>query len=246
MSFNKPVLEATPQKLDLKNWDEFLVGTFKKDDNAIEDSMSNTMARFERLTPNIKKSSKLLMLSGGHTFLPVYVATKYKCKITVMCRDEASVQLMNKTAKQYEVEDTLVAEKRDFNLTQFDYDQFDMAWSVNSIYGEDELMPVLREIRRILQPQGRLVMCELTSDDLAVQEEMGILSTKNMERIANKADLEKVYLKDFIKESGQHYEHLTTALKGKKAELAKIDKLASLVADDKLVWTFMQFQKRNA
>jgi len=55
MSFNKPVLEATPQKLDLKNWDEFLVGTFKKDDNAIEDSMSNTMARFERLTPNIKK-----------------------------------------------------------------------------------------------------------------------------------------------------------------------------------------------
>jgi len=82
MSFNKPVLEATPQKLDLKNWDEFLVGTFKKDDNAIEDSMSNTMARFERLTPNIKKSSKLLMLSGGHTFLPVYVATKYKCKIT--------------------------------------------------------------------------------------------------------------------------------------------------------------------
>jgi len=89
-------------------------------------------------------------------------------------------------------------------------------------------------------------MCELTSDDLAVQEEMGILSTKNMERIANKADLEKVYLKDFIKESGQHYEHLTTALKGKKAELAKIDKLASLVAADKLVWTFMQFQKRNA
>jgi len=246
MSFNKPAPEPTPQKMDLKNWEQFLVGTFKKDDKAIEDSMSNTMARFEKLTPNVKKSSKLLMLSSGHTFLPIYIATKYKCKVTVICRDDAAVKLLNKTAKQYEVEETMVAEKKDFHLTQFDYDKYDMTWCVNSLYGDPELMPVLREMRRVLVPQGRIIMCELTSDDDAVQEDMGILSSKTIEREANKADLEKVYLKDFVKESGQHYDYLKGALKGKKAELAKIEKLTKLIADEKLTWTFMQFQKRNA
>ena len=246
MSFNKPKPDPVIKKLDIKDWDEYLVGTFKKDDKSIEDSIANTVARFEKLVPNIKKSSKILIISNGHMFLPIYIATRYGCKIFIICRTEAELKSVQKDIKKYKLEDTVTVEVKDFHLTQFDYDYFDMAWSVNTLHSEAELMPVLREIRRILVPQGRFILCEHTSDDEATQESIGAYSHKTIEREANKADFEKVYLKDFVKESNDHYTHLLSQVKAKKKEADKVSGMLKLVQDEKLVWTFMQFQKRNA
>lgn len=247
MSFSKPKPDPIIKKLDSKNWNKFLVGTYKKDDKTIEDSIANTVARFEKLVPNIKKSSKILVISNGNTFLPIYIASRYGCKIFIICRTESEVTSASKSIKKYELEDRVTVELKEFHLTQFDYDYFDMAWSINTLFHEEgDLMPVLREIKRILVPQGRFILCEQTSDDESLQAEVGVYSKKTIEREANKADLEKVYLKDFVKESNDHYNTLLETLKGDKENVEEISKLLKSIKDEKLVWTFLQFQKRNA
>jgi len=121
-----------------------------------------------------------------------------------------------------------------------------MIWSVNMLYSEVELLSVLREMRRILVPQGRFILCEMTSEDEKVQEDMKVYSIKNIEREANKADLEKVYLKEFVKESKDHYKYLSDKIDERKKGNQSLTDITDLVNEDKLVWTFMQFQKRNA
>jgi len=248
MSFNKPTPIPTIAKLKLADWKDFLVGTFKKADKSIEDSISNTILRFEKLTPNFKKSSKVLILTEGHTFFPIFIASKYGSKLTVMCRSEEVAKQVLKDAKQYEVEDLITAEKRDFNLTQFDYDQFDMAWSIGALYHkEEELMPVLREIKRILVPQGRFILCEMTSEDEEVQTKLGVHSMDDILRDGSKADLEKVYLKELTAESKAHYNYITENVGKAGAKTAtELADVKSWVDADKLAWTFIQLQKRNA
>lgn len=248
MSFNKPTPIPTIPKLKLADWQDFLVGTYKKADKSIEDSISNTLLRFEKLTPNFKKSSKVLILTEGHTFMPIFMASKYGSKLTVICRSEEVVKQMLKDAKTYEVEDKITAQKLDFNLTQFDYDQFDMAWSIGALHHkEEDVMQVLREIKRILAPQGRFILCEPTSEDEDVQKELGIHAVTEILKEGSNADLEQVYLKELTAETKAHYKYISENIGKAGAKTAdSLARMKSLADADKLSWAFIQLQKRNA
>ncbi len=259
MSFNKPKPDPVLEKLALADWKQFLVATIKKDDKKLEQSIGNTVARFERLVPNIKKSSKLLILSDGSSYLPVYLGSRFGCKITVICRTEEAANRINKSIKKHELEKTVGAEMKDFTLTQFDYDYFDMVWSTGMFYGEENLLSFLREMNRILVPQGRFVLCELASEDEDIQEKLGMYSFSEVLNLANRADLEKVYLRELEKETLAHYKYLDEILeKSEKAinkahgkggyDTAKseIKNLIKLAKKGDISWGFMQLQKRNA
>lgn len=256
--YNKEEPIPTIKNLDIKEWEHFMVGTFKKADTKIEDSISNTLERLLRISPKIKKSSKVLIFSDGNSFLPVYIASKYRCKISVIATNQEVVDRILKDAKKYEVEDNIVATIDDFTLTSFTHEYFNMIWSVGAIDKTQNLTLTMKEVKRLLVPQGRFILCELAKTENIELENIPF-SMEEVMQSANKADLEKVYEKALTKESIAHYDFLAEAYKKDASKLKKslgekpyktsletIQKLASQTDGNHAAWGFMQFQKRNA
>ena len=261
--YNQETPEPTIHKLDIKDWKDFMVGTFKKNDTTIEDSIGNTVDRLVKISPKIKKSSKMLFLSGGNAFVPVYLASKFGCKMTIMTEHKEVAKEMEKLAKKYELDekkiDVLVD---DYTMSSFTHETFDMIWSVGAINMKEDMLLIMKEAKRLLVPQGRVVLCELSKVGDQADAELDNYALHSIDDImhhANKADLEKVYEKPLHKESTAHYNYLIDALAksektAKKALGSKpydeavqaVQLLASKAAEEQVAWSFLQFQKRNA
>lgn len=257
---NKNTREAVLKSLDLKNWIHFFVGTYTNKNQGLEEGLDATIIRFMKLVPHIKASSKILVLSNGNTFLPIYLATKYGCSITVACENEEVLSKLNKEIEEYELTQNISTQIIDYQHLPFNYDQFDMAWTVGALHHRNELLTILRELRRVIVPQGRLVLCEMAGD-LEDQPSAGLpilYSINEIINMASRADLEKVYMKEFQQESITHYQKLTEAIgqnenqlkkdmgsKAFEASKVQLKELSALFEKEKISWGFLQFQKRN-
>lgn len=254
----KEAPDPTLKKLQVSNWDNYIVGTFLSDSNTLEESQQNTLERIERLFPKIKKSNKILVLSDGNSFVPIYLSSKYQCKITILCETKEALDMMEKDVVKYEQQDYISCLQRDFDQTQLDYDYYDMVYSMNSISSHKEIDRVLAEVRRMLVPQGRFILLEKSYNG-EVSSAFSFYETDDFLRKALRADLEKVYFKEFAKETEAHYLAVRKKLdkekksmikaegeKGYKAAIESVDQLIKLAADNAMSWKFIQLQKRNA
>ena len=259
--YNQELPDPTLTKLDIKDWKSFMVGTFKKDDKALEESIGNTLKRLIRISPKIKKSTKMMLFSNGNSFVPVYLASQYGCKINLVTESEDVAKKMEKEVAKYELTEKIDVTVEDYNLTSFTYDHFDMIWSVGGMQNQEKLLHILREVKRLLVPQGRFILCELakTSEDADAKNPFSNHSFADLLNVSNKADLEKVYEKALTRESVAHYQRLATELENAKAKLKKavgaesfdsllsdVKTLSSQSEDEQIAWGFLQFQKRNA
>jgi sarcosine/dimethylglycine N-methyltransferase len=256
--YRKEAPDPTLKKLQASNWDNYIVGTFLKDSNTLEESQQNTLERIERLFPKIKKSNKILVLSDGNSFVPIYLSSKYQCKITILCETKEALDMMESDVEKYEQQDYISCLQRDFDQTQLDYDYYDMVYSMNSISSHKEVDRVLAEVRRTLVPQGRFILLEKSYNG-DVSSDFDFYETDDFLRKALRADLEKVYFKEFSKETQDHYVAVRKKLdkekksvikvdgeKGYKSAIEAVDKLIELSAENKVSWKFIQLQKRNA
>lgn len=253
----QPEIEPIIKKLSLENWQMHIVGTYNKDADTLEDGQQNSISRLERLGPKIKKSSKVLIISNGNNFLPIYLASKYRCKITVMCQKEEQLEALQDDISNYNQDDNVEVVAKDLNITQFDYDKFDMIWSLGALGMEDNLKTILREMKRIMVPKGRLLMVERLTNDKS-DDELKINALQDLLKDASDADLEKVYEKHFVDETKKHYSRLSQDFTKNKSSLEKsmgkpeyeaslmqIGLIKDRVEDERVGWRFLQFQKRN-
>lgn len=260
--YNKETPEPTIQKLELKNWKDFMVGTFKKSDSSIEDSIGNTVDRLVRISPKIKKSSKVLFFSGGNTFVPIYLASKFGCKMTIVTESKEAGDELTKQIKKHEVDEKVEVLVDDYTLTSFSHESFDMIWSVGALTKREQLLLVMKEAKRLLVPQGRVILCELSKSEELEDATVSPFTTHSIEEImdfANKADLEKVYEKPLHTETIAHYKYLVEAVEkagdaAKKAlgekeyavAISTLKLMSHKAENNELAWSFLQFQKRNA
>ena len=256
-SADKQVINHSTNIID---WENFFIGKYNLGNEVLEESMKISINRFIKLIPRIKKSSNLLIFSSGNSFLPIYLSSLYGCKVTVIC---ANQHVSDKIQQDIEsnTDETINVITRDLYLTGLNYNTYDMVWTIATLYKRHDLMKVLREINRILVPEGRLIFWEPTKSDTPLNEfnEYVIHSSDDILKIASRADLEKVYNKSLKEETLLFYEKVEKEFKESKttirkslseseydSSLDKIQKLHAYTSEDKIKWSFIQFQKRNA
>jgi len=255
-SRSKHVKEPTLKDLDIINWQNFIVGTYTKDSTTLEEGQRKSLNRIEKLIPKIKKAYKVLVYSSGNSFIPIFLGSKYNCKITVLVENDQAMESIQNDVQQYEMEDYITVEKGNFEQTHYNYDHFDMIWSVNANADREKIGRLFREVRRIIVPQGRFLMLELTNNE---EVENSYYTTDELEKLASRADLEKVYLKDFAKETNTHLSKLKEQFETDKKKLEKnidgevlssslgqLEKLQVQNHELGISWKFLQLQKLNA
>jgi cyclopropane fatty-acyl-phospholipid synthase-like methyltransferase len=230
---------------NLKQWEDYPVGTFKKSTKGIEEAIEATMERLTRIVPTIKKSSKLLVYSSGSSYVPSYLSVHSGCKIECITNSDKASKKVAKDIKELGIEDNITVTSKSFSKTLFHRNTFDMVWSVAENY-EDEALDVFREVARVLVPEGRFVLChQFRSDDNEQKEFANLSVIDHFLQKASNVDLERVYVKELKNESVKHLKAFLAYKDTPAKEKKKLEIFLENSETDQLVWAFLVFQKRN-
>lgn len=250
-------------------WAYYHTGMYGDKSPTVDLAIQKMIDRVDRITPNIKKSSKVLFLSSGVGAAALYVAVKQQCKVECICPTKENAERTQALFEQFECNEKKV------NVTTCKLDQipfsgqsFDLVISMDALTRTAEKQTVLREVARLLVPEGRFVFTDtLAGAKLDEDNEQDVLdfsgfrditSGDNYLKMADKADLERVYVKENPDRLIEHYQKVKEDIVSNKADfvkessaknydasIEKLDKLIDAAEKELLSWGLFQFQKRN-
>ncbi len=259
--YNKKEVEVIDLEIpfDIREWKTFHTGIYKGDDEDISTALQHTIERMVRLMPNIKKSSKILVLGGANSYPAVFLATRYGSKTDCIAQSDEAAKTIEKYAKSHGKDDTITVHVQPFSKTMFSDENFDIIWSMDGVHTTENKRTMIREAARLLVPEGRFIFCDYMKKGSGDSEDTDeYMTSKAYLKLADKADLERVYLREMAPDASRHHSILLDYVKSNKAKLAKqvgAKELDSIVADitdrksklddGELDWGFLQFQMRN-
>lgn len=253
--------QEEPAKIEIpfnvEQWDTMHTGIYKGDNTDIEVAQEHTLERLVRLMPNIKKSSKILVLGGPNSYAAIFLVARNGSKTDYIALTENDTKEAMKLIKHHDIEDKLTIHINPYNKTMFSDGTFDMIWSLDNIHTVDDKNSMMREAARLLVPEGRFIFCDYVrkgTDDTVE----GYTSATEYLKLADSADLERVYLREMAADASKHHEMVQAYIDSNKAKLIKktsdkkiqeitaaISKRKALLDNGQLDWAFFQFQKRN-
>lgn len=259
--YNKKVVEPIELNIpfEISKWTTFHTGIYKGDNTDVNIALKHTMERLVRLMPNIKKSSKVLVFADANSFPAMYIGARYGCKIDCVATTEENAALLEKVAKDHELDGIITVHTKPFTKTMFSDSSFDMVWALDNLHTAEDKQKVIKEAARLLIPEGRFIFSDyMKKGNKDIEAEFSYLPTKDYLKMADKADLERVYLREMAPDASKHLGFLMANLEKESAKITKklgtkdYKALLSDLTDKKshldngnLDWGFFQFQKRN-
>ncbi|MFT6334570.1 MAG: sarcosine/dimethylglycine N-methyltransferase [Saprospiraceae bacterium] len=259
--YNKKEVEVIELEIpfNVGEWKTFHTGIYKGDNEDIGVALQHTIERMVRLMPNIKKSSKILVLGGANSYPAVFLATRYGSKTDCIAQSDEAAKTIEKYAKSHGKDDTITVHVQPFSKTMFSDGNFDIIWSMDGVHTTENKRTMIREAARLLVPEGRFIFCDYMKKGSGDSEDTDeYMTSKGYLKLADKADLERVYLREMAGDASRHHGILLEHIDKNKAKLAKkvgAKKLDTIIADitdrksrlddGELDWGFLQFQKRN-
>ena len=259
--YNKKEVEVIKLEIPfhIENWKTFHTGIYKGDNEDISVALQHTIERMVRLMPNIKKSSKILVLGGANSYASMFLASRYRSKQDCVAQTDEAAKIIEDSAKQHGQEDVVTVHVQPFSKTMFSDANFDIIWSLDGVHTTENKRTMIREAARLLVPEGRFIFTDYMKKGSGDSEDTDdYLTSKAYLKLADKADLERVYLREMAGEASRHHEILLQYANANKAKISKrlgAKELESVVAaisdrkskldDGELDWGFLQFQKRN-
>ena len=249
--YNKKAVEKAVLKLkfDVKNWSDYHVGLYKKEESDLFEGLVQTIERMVRIMPNIKKSSRILILTNDNSVPAVYLGANFGSKIDLVIANDKSVKGITKDLEDHEISDTVTVHNKQFSASMFTEGTFDVIWSMDDLHTVPDKRVMIREAARLLVPEGRFIFSDYTvkgHDDKGEGE--SYVTSKSYLKLADKADLERVYHREMPADAIKHFNLVLEEAKSKKIAKKEIDaieeKIKMLESGD-LEWAFFQFQKRN-
>lgn len=110
-------------------------------------------------TLDLKKSDIILDAGCGRGTVACYLAQKYKANITGIDIVDFELKMARERAKKLNLKDVNFFLK-DYSNTKFKNNYFDKMFTLETIVHSPNLSKTLKELMRILKPNGRLVMFE--------------------------------------------------------------------------------------
>ena len=258
-SIAKKVNEYPKHILDGK---DINIGIYKKPKQTIQDGNQSLILRMIKLLPSIKKSTKVLNLSRGYSEAPKYLVDKYFCKLDTINPDEAINKALLKKIEKEDLQKFLSVTTGKFEKLPYESEEFNIVWTQDIFLKNEDNLKVFQEIARVLIPGGRFIFTSVLLSENCPENGLKKLSEvtpikdlgliREYIKLADKVDLERVFIKEIPEQLTQHYSRMLEALKSKKSSKAIIKaKIAEvelwLEASEKgyLSWGIFQFQKRN-
>ena len=111
-------------------------------------------------TINIKSSDLVLDAGCGVGGSSIYLSKQFNCNVCGITLSKKQVADAEKAAKQHGVSDLVNFSVADFHNTPFENNSFDVVWFVESFCHSDNPNKLLREMHRILKPNGRIIIAD--------------------------------------------------------------------------------------
>ena len=258
---------STVKKIDeypkhILNGEDINIGIYNKPKQSIKEANHNLILRMIKLLPSIKKSTKILNLNLGYSETSKFLVDKYFCKVDSINPDENINKHHLKKLDTEELQKLLTLTTSKFEKLPFESENYNIVWAQDVFLKNVDNLKVFQEIARVLTPGGRFIFTSLllheNANPNALKKLATVTSTKDLGltkeyiKLADKVDLERVFIKELPEQLTLHYSKLLETLKHKKSSKAVIkDKIKELElwleASEKghLSWGIFQFQKRN-
>lgn len=243
-------------------------GIYKKNADTIDTAAENTIKLMTRLLPKIGKNTNILNLGTSYGAAARFLAEKYQCKIECLSFSDQANEYNEQLTKKAELEDHINIQKGNYEQLPFARETFDIAWSQDAFFHNKQREKVFREVARVLKPEGRFIFTEVLKsqdcpdsvlEDIEAVVPVGhLFSIREYRRIARKADLEQVFVREMPDQLVQHYSKVIDSANEQLKKLSKkedkellqhmIDTWNLYVENGEkgyLNWGILQFQKRN-
>lgn len=225
-----------------------LLGCYLNSDDSLIEAQTHTMERLMRMTPKLKKSSKVLILCDGCLYVPFFLASTYNCKVFILCESQEKEAEIIKEINAHELSPYISTTVGEFNYMQYDFDYFDFVWSINTLSKKEDILTIMREVKGVLAPQGRFILMEeVLISDLFDSRKCLVHNAEGILNFGNIADFEQVSNIRFEDESKVHYSKLEQSeFFGNDDQKTLIHQLKNDTENNIISWNFIQFQKRNS
>ena len=109
---------------------------------------------------DIKSTDKVLDAGCGVGGSSIFLSKNFNCQVHGITLSQEQVSLATQAAKNQSVSDLLNFSVQDFHHTNFDDDSFDVIWFVESFCHSDSPDKLLKEMFRILKPNGKILIAD--------------------------------------------------------------------------------------
>lgn len=244
------------------------VGLYKSEKQSMIKANQALIKSMVRKLPKLKKSSKVLKLGSGYGHSARFLAEKYNCKIDCLDINETKNLYHQNRNEQEELDQFINIVTGQYTDIPFLRDTYNVVWSQDTIVQSSDKGKVFREVSRVLQPEGRFILTDILESKDCPQkvsrktakllglETLG--NAKMYRHLARKADLERVYYKEFPQQLVTHFTKLVKNLEDKSEDIIKktskstfqktlkgYQQLIEAGFKGHLTWALLQFQKRN-
>lgn len=237
------------------------IGFYDDKHDTITAANQNLKDTMIRVLPNMKKSSKILMIGSACLQAAVWIVDEYGCKIDLLSPDEARNKVDRKFLETIELHEKITITTGGPVQLPYDREYYELVWSQDILLYSEDRLKTFREVARVLQSGGRFIFTDIMEAEqcedrssieklvaaMPVEELPTIIGYKNL---ARRSDLERVIFKRRPAMLETHYEKVIAALE--KEKNAKTKRLRSALepwlAAAKggcLTWGVLCFQKRN-
>lgn len=247
---SKETLEKYPM---LWNNQGIPIGLHDSPKQTLEKANHNTVLKMIKILPTIKKKTKMLYIGSGYGNTVKYLVDTFSCQIDFLSLDLAKESIDDKWIEQAGLADSVTLTQGTFNNIPTQREAYDLVWAQDVFLYAKNKRALLRKLAHVLQPEGRLIFTEIMKS-LNCTEMEGVdleeLTTENTyQSLARRADLEKVYIREFPDQLAAHFSKVQAEIKKKGSGNGPAgEKLKNWIAALEagcLSWGMLQFQKRN-
>ncbi len=269
---------ASTKKSELQNHDALLqvlgtehgehVGIYRPKTASVEKARENTTAKMLRLTPNLKRSSRVLILGSGFGGVARYLVDKYGSKVDCLNNDEEQNTFNQGEVDRLEIQKKLIITQGPFNEIPYDRQTFDMVWCQDILLHGSRDRKVFKGIHRVLKDSGRFIFSGSFQSEDYPEEKMrplldtlpgnALITADEYESIAGRAFLQKIYYSEMSEQLEHHYTAMLAQLEEKKKEViaatsksyfeetkAGYEAWVKATQEGFVDWGVMMFQKIN-
>ena len=126
----------------------------------LSDAIINTNAQLARMG-NISQKDIILDAGCGVGGSAIFLAKKYGCEVTGITLSQRQVATATGFARKNTVEHLVRFQTADYTQTRFPDNHFDVVWAIESMQTAANKSSFFKEISRILQPGGRLLIADV-------------------------------------------------------------------------------------
>lgn len=232
------------------------IGIYTSPEQTMEEANRNTVLKMIKILPAIKKKTKMFYIGSGYVETVKYLVNTFNCQVDFLSLGLAKEGIDAEGIEKEGLSDSVTLTSGNFNNIPTQRETYDLVWAQDVfMYGKNK-RGLLRKLAHILQPEGRLIFTDImSSEGQEATESEGAIdlnlleTTKSYSSLARRADLEKVYIREFPEQLTSHYSKVQAAIKeegpGNGPQGDKLNDWMAAAEKDWLTWGMLQFQKRN-